>query len=203
VRGGALITRVCAARCIAVRRCASGLLSRLLSRAAATTAGRMGCDWIHGRPTRTRRASRGHVHQVICATPTATWTPGTPSQVGTPGSPRVGPLTFDAAYSPGLPTRVILTPVSPTTAGFALTGWDCASGARVRFWYPPYGDDGGLPKPVSSAPTQGELTAAVPALALGDGFVGYMLFPGSGRWDIEVWQGDALVGNILFVLPRS
>jgi hypothetical protein len=152
------------------------------------------------------KADRRHPptsHQVLCDAPTATWTPGTASGVGAPGAPRVGPLTFHPAYSPGLPTRVILTPVSTTSAGFALTGWDCASGTRVRFWYPPYGDDGGLPEPPAAAPSQGELTAAVPPPSSGQGFVGYMLFPEAGRWDIEVWQGNALVGNILFVLPPS
>jgi len=44
---------------------------------------------------------------------------------------------------------------------------------------------------------------AVPALAAGDDYLGYMLFPGAGRWDVELWNANVLVGNILFVLPRT
>jgi hypothetical protein len=143
-------------------------------------------------------------HQVICATPTSTWSPTTPTQVGAPGAAKVGPLTFHPAYLPdpsGPPTRVILHSVEDIAPGLTMTGWNCGTGQALRFWYPPYGDDGELPKPVSQAPAQGELTVTVPRLASGNDLIGYMLFPKAGRWDVEVWRGNSLVGNIVFALP--
>jgi hypothetical protein len=150
------------------------------------------------------RQSRS-THQILCAAPTARWSPGSPTQVGAPGAARVGPFTFHPAYFADRPefTRVILHPVTPTTTPLTLTGWSCDTGRPFRFWYPPYEVNGEVPQPVSRAPNEGELTVTVPALAAGDDFLGYMLFPKAGRWDVELWNGSALVGNILFVLARA
>jgi hypothetical protein len=43
----------------------------------------------------------------------------------------------------------------------------------------------------------------VPTLASGKDFAGYMLFPTPGRWEVEIWDGQALVGNVLFTLPGA
>jgi hypothetical protein len=144
-------------------------------------------------------------HQILCSAPTATWSPGTPTQVGAPGAARVGPFTFHPAYFPDRPefTRVILHPVTATTTPLTLTGWSCDTGRPFRFWYPPYGVNSELPQPISQAPNEGELTVTVPTLAAGNDFLGYMLFPKAGRWDVELWNGSALVGNILFVLAKA
>jgi len=144
-------------------------------------------------------------HQELCAAPTATWAPGRPTSVGALGAARVGPFTFSPAYSgpPGTPTRVIVHSVIASTAALTMTGWSCSTGRPFRFWYPPYGSYGDLPQPVNHAPGEGALSVTVPVLGAGDNYLGYMLFPSPGRWDVELWNARALVGNILFVLPKT
>jgi hypothetical protein len=115
-------------------------------------------------------------------------------------------LTFHPSYSPGqpdAPTRVILHPITAVTTKLTMTGWSCNTGRPLRMWYPPYGTDGELPQPISQAPNEGELAVTVPVLSSGDDFIGYMLFPATGRWDVELRDGSALVGNILFTLPGT
>jgi hypothetical protein len=143
-------------------------------------------------------------HQVICATPTDSWTPATPTALAAPGAAQVGPLTFRPSYSPGhpdRPTRVIVHAIRATMTALSLTGWGCDTGRPFRFWYPPYGAHGESAPPIGPASTDGSLTVTVPILASGDDFIGYMLFPGPGRWEVEIWDGQALVGNVLFILP--
>ena len=144
-------------------------------------------------------------HKVLCAVPTASWAPGTPTYVGAPGAPRVGPFTFHPAYfgTLGTPTRVIIHPVTASAVALTMTGWSCSTGRPFRFWYPPYGSSGDLPQPVNRAPDQGAPSVTIPALAAGDDYLGYMLFPGPGRWDVELRNANVLVGNILFVLPQT
>ncbi|HZQ57436.1 MAG TPA: hypothetical protein VFA84_05360, partial [Acidimicrobiales bacterium] len=59
------------------------------------------------------RDRRSPVHTVLCAAPTASWSPGSPTAVGAPGAARVGPFTFHPAVTgvPGTPARVIIHPV--------------------------------------------------------------------------------------------
>jgi len=144
-------------------------------------------------------------HQVLCAAPTATWTPSTPTYVGAPGAARVGPFTFHPAYfgPPGTPTRVIIHPVTDSAVALTMTGWSCTTGRPFRFWYLPIGSYGELPQPVGRAPNEGALSVTLPVLTAGDDYLGYMLFPGPGRWDVELSNAKALVGNILFVLPKT
>jgi hypothetical protein len=47
------------------------------------------------------------------------------------------------------------------------------------------------------------LNAIVPPLAVADDLLGFMLFPGTGRWEVAVWRDHALVGTVVFVLPGA
>ncbi len=125
--------------------------------------------------------------------------------MGAPGAARVGPFTFHPAVTgvPGTPARVIIHPVEASRTVLTMTGWNCRTGRPFRFWYAPYGVDGELPRPVRQAPDEGATAVTIPALAAGDDYLGYMLFPGAGEWDVELRDGTALVGNLLFVLPDA
>jgi hypothetical protein len=82
-----------------------------------------------------------------------------------------------------------------------MTGYDCASGNPLRFWYPPDGTGGELPQPVDKAPEQGSRTATIPALHQDDDALGYMLFTGPGRWNVDVRQNGRPLGTIVFTVP--
>jgi hypothetical protein len=138
--------------------------------------------------------------QAMCARPTATADMAR-SPVRSSGALRVGPLTFHPMpfANDGL-VAVVLHPVAVVPPGFTLSGWECGDGRPLRFWYQSYGTMGPLPVRLSRAAPEGQLVVAVPPRAAGDDLLGYMQFSGPGRWSVEVRDGAATLGNIVFIV---
>ncbi|SRR6266704_3111128 len=96
-----------------------------------------------------------------CAHPTATAATYRPVRVGSPGAPRVGPVTFHPyPYQRPLPDKVLIHRVSAFPGGsLSLTGYNCRDGRILRFWHC---DIATLPGPLDRRPGEGDRTAVLP-----------------------------------------
>jgi hypothetical protein len=136
---------------------------------------------------------------------------GHPEQPGFKGAP-LGPLLVrnfpeDATtavvteYRPGYATKVVIVVAKPFTKMLTLTGRRCSDGTLLRF-------ASGYPFAFNSTPVPSGVFAAAgyqPALIqpldrLPVGIVqgagpSYMLFTASGKWLLEVHDGDVLHGR--------
>jgi hypothetical protein len=97
---------------------------------------------------------------------------------------------------------VLVHAVEAVPAPLTMRGWNCDVGEALQFSGPQ--DAPSVPRsaPMSIGSSHGTSTVTVAAMAPGDDSVMYVLFT-PGRWDVEVWQGARLVGNIVFLLPRG
>jgi hypothetical protein len=104
-------------------------------------------------------------------------------------------------YRPGYATKVVIVVAKPFTKILALTGRRCSDGAPLRF-------ASGYPFALNSTPAPSGVFASAgyePALiqpmeSLPVGIVmgtgpAYMLFTASGKWLLEVHDGDVLHGR--------
>ena len=136
-----------------------------------------------------------------CAHPTAATATYLPTPAGSPGVPRVGPVTFSPVpYQPPLPDKVLIQRVSPLPTGpLSLTGYNCRDGRILRFWYtsPP------LPGPLDRRPGEGYRVAVLPYGPPNTGYAGYMLFTEPGRWNITVSNRGAALGNLVITAARG
>lgn len=135
-----------------------------------------------------------------CAHPTAKTATYLPTPAGSPGIPRVGPLTFSPAlYQPPHPDKVLVVRVSALPAdALSLTGYNCDDGRALRFWYL---TSGAVPGPLDKNPGEGQQVAVLPYASRF--YTGYMLFTEPGRWSIVVSDRGKVLGNLVMTVATG
>lgn len=105
-------------------------------------------------------------------------------------------------YRPGYATKVVIVVAQPFTKLLTLSGRRCSDGAPLRF-------ASGYPFALNSTPAPSDVFAAAgyeapviqPMVTLPVGVVmgaagpSYMLFTSSGKWVLELREGDELLGR--------
>jgi hypothetical protein len=135
-----------------------------------------------------------------CAHPTATTATYLPTPAGSPGIPRVGPVTFSpSVYQPPEPDKVLVVRVSALPAGsLSLTGYNCDDGRVLRFWYL---TSGAVPGLLDKNPGEGYQVAVLPYAPRV--YTGYMLFTEPGRWSIVVSDRGKVLGNLVMTVASG
>jgi hypothetical protein len=149
--------------------------------------------------------SRRSGQTVLCRAPTAVWQPANAMISRPPGLAAVGPINFDAVWggvAPIPPTRLVVHAVRAVVTALTMRGWNCDSGKELRFSDQPVASSTLRAAPIGLEAHPGSATVTLPPMAPGDDVVGYARFT-PGRWDVEVWQGAQLVGNVVFLLPTG
>lgn len=109
-------------------------------------------------------------------------------------------------YSPGYPTKVVISVARPFDRPLSLSGRRCSDGTRLRF-------ASSYPFALNSTPAPTEIFAATgeidpiiepvtsvrPDALYGVG-PAYMLFTSSGKWVLEVREGNVLAGRAVLLV---
>ena len=117
-------------------------------------------------------------------------------QVGEPGAPTVGPLSFHPyPYQAGYPTKMIIHVVHDVPQPVVLRGYRCTDGRVLRFNYTR--DPSTLPTPPYTAQQLqelGDLVATLRPVPAGADTGGYALFSSAGQWLVTLARSGTIVG---------
>ena len=118
-------------------------------------------------------------------------------QVGKPGAPTVGPLSFHPyPYRARYPTKMIIHAVQDLTQPVVMRGFRCADARVLRFYY--NRDALYLPTPPFTEQqlqeNLGDPVANLKPMPAGADDLGYALFSSDGQWLVTLAHGNAIFG---------
>ncbi len=162
------------------------LIEQLAIRAAPPTAA----------TTARTTSATGGANAPSCSRPDGIGSTNRPVQVGKPGAPTIGPLSFHPyPYAPGDPTKMIIHAEHALAQPVVMRGYRCSDGKPLRFQFT-YGGDT-LPTPPYSVHQMqdvfGHTDAALHPMTAGGDMGGYALFSSTGRWAITLQRGGTVL----------
>lgn len=148
--------------------------------------------------TRTTSATGG-ANAPSCSRPDGIGSTNRPVQVGKPGAPTIGPLSFHPyPYAPGFPTKMIVYAEHDLAQPVVTRGYRCSDGKPLRFQFT-YGGDTLPTPPYTDHQMQqvlGHTDAALHPMTAGGDMGGYALFSSAGQWAITLEQGKTVLGLV-------